>query len=58
MRSPICKLTSLLFIAYAMIFAGAAPAQWQTEWERVQAAARKEGKLVEYSTERRAKSCA
>jgi iron(III) transport system substrate-binding protein len=46
MRSSMGKLTTLLFVAYALAFAGAARAQWQTEWERVQAAARKEGKLV------------
>jgi iron(III) transport system substrate-binding protein len=40
------QLTLFLLFVSAFGFAASAWAQWQSEWERVQAAARKEGKLV------------
>jgi iron(III) transport system substrate-binding protein len=46
MKSPFSKTAVFLFIVSALALAGSAQAQWQSEWERVQAAARKEGKLV------------
>lgn len=46
MKNPFAKITMFLFIGFASALAGSAQAQWQSEWERVQAAARKEGKLV------------
>jgi hypothetical protein len=45
MQKPFFK-TALLFILCALALAPPAQAQWQSEWERVQAGARKEGKLV------------
>ncbi len=40
------KITVILFAVCVRSVTDSAQAQWQTEWERVQAAARKEGKLV------------
>ena len=46
MTKTLAKIAVFLFLLSASTFAGPAQAQWQSEWERVQAAARKEGKLV------------
>jgi iron(III) transport system substrate-binding protein len=46
MQKPFFKTTALLFILCALVLVPSARAQWQSEWERVQAGARKEGKLV------------
>ena len=46
MKKMFCRATALHVVLSALALAGSAQAQWQTEWERVQAAARKEGKLV------------
>jgi len=45
MRKPFLLATVLLFVC-AIVGVDGAHSQWQSEWERVQAAARKEGKLV------------
>jgi iron(III) transport system substrate-binding protein len=46
MKKALSKTTVLLFLLFASALACPAQAQWQSEWERVQAGARKEGKLV------------
>ncbi|MBM2802406.1 MAG: ABC-type Fe3+ transport system periplasmic component [Deltaproteobacteria bacterium] len=46
MRKQFYKFTTLLIVVYGLAAADWVHAQWQAEWERVQAAARKEGKLV------------
>ena len=47
MRKHLLKTKTFLFIiVVALSVADLAQAQWQAEWERVLAAARKEGKLV------------
>ena len=46
MKKMFWRATALLVVLSGLALAGSAQAQWQTEWERVQAAARKEGKLV------------
>ena len=46
MKKALSKATAFLIAVVASIYADSARAQWEAEWERVQAAARKEGKLV------------
>jgi ABC-type Fe3+ transport system substrate-binding protein len=46
MLKQLLKIKAILFIVGALMVADLAQAQWQSEWERVLAAARKEGKLV------------
>jgi len=46
MKNRFYKSITLLLAVHALVAADGALAQWQTEWEQVQAAARKEGKLV------------
>jgi len=46
MRNRSGQFTMLIFVVYLFAFAALAQAQWQGEWERIQAAARKEGTLV------------
>jgi iron(III) transport system substrate-binding protein len=46
MQKPFFKTAALLFFLCALALVPSVEAQWQSEWERVQAAARKEGKLV------------
>jgi iron(III) transport system substrate-binding protein len=46
MQKPFFKTAALVFIFCALALVPSARAQWQSEWERVQAGARKEGKLV------------